>query len=115
MWFSYVVPYRWRWAHRWWSNFMAYWWLPCPVCGTEFSAHEWREQVDGLWGNEPETGLCICPLCARWGLGEYHQHEVVELELDLGGLEEDMRQLQGDQQRLRGDYLRAVGHVPPVS
>jgi len=44
-----------------------YFFLPCPVCGTEFAGFEW---VTGaiIWDpDDPTTGHGICPRCFRDG------------------------------------------------
>jgi hypothetical protein len=75
MWFSYVVPYRWRWAHRWWSNLLQYYWLPCPLCGQMFSGHESHEA--GECCNRYPSGLRdICSACHRARKRRHHKDDV---------------------------------------
>lgn len=33
-------PVRWRWLNRWYAKALAYFWLPCPICGEPFGGHE---------------------------------------------------------------------------
>ncbi len=70
-WFALLVPYRFRWAHRWYATALGYFWLPCPLCRRPFGGHEWR-QVNGRpdsipMGRRLRTG--ICPCCTRAGYG----------------------------------------------
>jgi hypothetical protein len=70
--FARVVPYRWRWAHRWFAWASRYFWLPCPLCGRAFGGHEF---IDGTAGSIPKPGyeppgpygpfrrVVICPAC----------------------------------------------------
>lgn len=70
-----LVPYRLRWAHRWWASVAGYFWLPCPLCSRPFGGHEWRP-VEGNPASIPVAGgglfmsRGICPVCTRAGLGD---------------------------------------------
>lgn len=73
-WVTFLAPYRWRAFHRWYAARMRYFWLPCPLCGHEFGAHEWRDiggklstVPDPLGGSSQSIG--ICPRCTRAGRG----------------------------------------------
>lgn len=65
---------------RKWNQFRAwfgrYFWLPCPLCGQMYGAHEWHD-IDGKSSSilvEKRSGLSqfkgICPDCTRKGLGD---------------------------------------------
>lgn len=64
---------QWR---RWRALFGGYFWLPCPVCGTEFGGHEWKDR-DGKPSSIPDPdypvgtghGRGICPACTIEGRG----------------------------------------------
>jgi hypothetical protein len=60
-----------RWFHRAYAWLFGYFWLPCSLCGYEFSGKEWCK-----WGyagrhfgvDAPTTYRCICNECADMGL-----------------------------------------------
>ncbi len=51
-------PVRWRWLNRWYAKALAYFWLPCPICGEPFGG---QETLPGhvVWGTESQ-GSCVC-------------------------------------------------------
>jgi hypothetical protein len=62
---------------RKWAKFRAmsggYFWLPCPLCGTEFGGQEWRK-IDGHFDSIPVgegwgSATAICPTCTAAGHG----------------------------------------------
>jgi endogenous inhibitor of DNA gyrase (YacG/DUF329 family) len=71
-WFAEHYPESERTGHRLFAKAMGFFWLPCPLCGTESGGHEWRD-IDGkpsaIPGNEPNTAIGICPSCTRAGKG----------------------------------------------
>lgn len=74
LWFAALVPYRARSAHRWWANRRRYFWLPCPLCGKPYGAHEGRD-IRGRISTVPDPlgsanmSVGICPPCTRHGRG----------------------------------------------
>jgi hypothetical protein len=71
-----LIPERWRRAHRTYASLAGFFWLPCPLCGTMMSGHEWRD-IDGKpsripKGDGPGSFTGICPACTRAGLGHGH-------------------------------------------
>lgn len=63
-----AIPERWRRAHDLYADLAGFFWLSCPLCGTMFGGHEWRD-IDGKSSSVGE-GYAICPGCTRKGLGE---------------------------------------------
>lgn len=61
---------------RWRATFGGYFWLPCPLCGTHFGGHEWKD-YDGKCSLIPHPdhpigfghGRGICPACTTEGRG----------------------------------------------
>lgn len=50
-----------------------YFWMPCPICGTEFGGHEAGEAA--LW-HDPGWGTAVCPKrsCQFWGRASAKRH-----------------------------------------
>jgi hypothetical protein len=65
-----------RTGHRAYAWFCGYFWTDCPLCGTFFGGHQWRD-VDGKCSSiphpaqpqNPSLGTAICPGCTRAGFG----------------------------------------------
>jgi hypothetical protein len=62
-------------ASKLYADLFGYFWVPCPVCGTDFGGQEWRD-VDGHLpsiptGNTGYMGMSegICPGCTAAGAG----------------------------------------------
>lgn len=85
-----------------------YFWLPCPLCGTEFGGHEWT-QVNGHRMDVPDewttdeagvvekiSGQGICPDCTAQGLG-CKRHLEIGFDVHEGCEHRDahMRKLRG--------------------
>jgi hypothetical protein len=62
--------------HRFYAWVCGYGWLPCPLCGTPFGGHQWRD-IGGRSSTIPDpkrpgapgAGVAICPACTRAGRG----------------------------------------------
>lgn len=61
--------------HQWYAQAAGFFWLPCPLCGSYFGGHEWRD-VDGRPSSipdpdsdDPRMAVGICPACTKAGLG----------------------------------------------
>jgi hypothetical protein len=82
-----------RWMHRIYAFLLAYFWLPCPLCGRNSGGHEWRDR-DGkssainIVGFEQRGGIYhtvtrytgICPSCTRDGLGDTHEVTCINVQ-----------------------------------
>jgi hypothetical protein len=68
-----LIPERLRLLHRAYASLAGFFWLPCPLCGTVFGGHEWRD-IGGKPSSVPDPGKPgmfhgICPACTRAGAG----------------------------------------------
>lgn len=85
---------------------MGFWWLPCPLCGHEFGAHEqvsatgheftipkdWTTDEAGVV--ELQTATVICPDCTFRGLGCKRHLEIgFDVHEDCEHREAHMRKL----------------------
>jgi hypothetical protein len=62
--FARLVPYRWRWFHRWYADLMLFFWIPCPLCDRPFGGHEVAGDVPDPT-RQPGGLICVCSPCAR--------------------------------------------------
>lgn len=80
-WFADTMPESNRAAHRTFAQTCGFFWQPCPLCGSEFGGHEWRD-IDGKPATIPDPdrpgpdnggyrGTAICPACTRAGRGRH--------------------------------------------
>lgn len=54
-----------RLLHRAWAYLAGYFWIACPVCGTEFGGHQWEGASIPVRGR-PSVGTAVCsPECAH--------------------------------------------------
>lgn len=57
-----LIPLEDRLSHKIHATRNGWFWLPCPLCGTEFGGHEITDSIpDPARG--PGAGQCICPFC----------------------------------------------------
>lgn len=87
------VPEECRTVHEVFARTLGYFWLPCPLCGTSFGGHEWRD-IDAKPSTipDPESGpgysKGICPACTRAGRGERAKEIPVIVPLPASGGDE---------------------------
>jgi hypothetical protein len=61
-----LLPYRWRWFHRWYAARYHFYWLPCPLCARPYGGHEGGGSIpDPIKG--PGRCITICSDCTRAG------------------------------------------------
>jgi hypothetical protein len=50
--------------HKTFAKLFGYFWISCPICGTEFGGHEWKinKPHSTLW-LDSSSGKAVCPEC----------------------------------------------------
>jgi uncharacterized Zn finger protein (UPF0148 family) len=50
--------------HKTFAKLFGYFWTNCPICGTEFGGHQWKDDLNATLWSSDKTGVAICPNCA---------------------------------------------------
>lgn len=54
-----------RFLHKFWAHLFGYAWLPCVICGDDFSGHEIKGACDSVSLPNGKRRIC-CPKCSYY-------------------------------------------------